>query len=237
MLGHSTHKMTFMSILIGIMATSSAASSTPDEFAAPMNDALFSPLSSEIDRALTLTYDIEVNANIKTQIDSMQKINDVSILETQITNYLQRAYGQYNWLVFVAQDFNPKEEHVSINYFGKGITSNVIVGTWTVYWAATPVAPTDNQRMVVYQDIIKSQLSTCSSKVKGQFTASMVYKCLENSKKPVTSGRNPIANFIFTSSSPGPNTSIGNSPGLSVSSQRSIIKITWGSVVVIVIIM
>lgn len=232
MLLHSTLPMAVLSVIVSIMAVSSVALPSPNEFPASINDALTSPLNA--DRALSV---VDVNTYITKQISSMQGVKDVTKVQTQLTTNLQGTYGnKINWLVYVAQDFKPRQENVSINYFGKGITSNVIVGAWTVYWAATPAAPTDAQRMVANQDVIQSQLSSCSSTVKGPFTAPMVYKCLESSPKPVTSGRNPIAKFIFTSSNPGPNTSIGNSPGLTVSSLRVIIKIKIGPVVIIIII-
>lgn len=217
------------------MVANSAALPALEDFAAPTY--LSFPLDSKTNRApLTVA---DVKTYITKQINRMPKNMNVTSLQSQLINNLTNAYGnQNNWLVLVAQNFKPPKENVSINYFGKGITSNVIVGSWTVYWAATPKAPTDTQRMVVNQDLIKSQLSNCSSIAKGQFTASMVYKCLENSPKPVTSGRSPIAKFVFISSSTGPNTSIGGWPWLNKSTQSIIIIIiVRGPVVVIIVLM
>lgn len=227
-------KMVVAVMAVAIMGENSAASPAPGEFSASTYDALSLPLNGEADRAAPSV--AVVNTYITKLISSMQKINNVASVQTQLTTTLQKTYGnEINWLVYVAQDFKPPRENVSINYLGKGSTSNVVVGSWTVFWAATQVSPTDAQRMVVNQDVINSQLSICSSTAKDQFTASMVYTCLEKSPKPVTSGRNPVAKFIFTSSSPGPNTSIGNSPGLTVFSLRIIIRIKIGPVVIIVI--
>lgn len=222
-------------MMVAIMVLNySDGSPTPDEFAGSSNDALSFSWNAETDRALSV---VDVNAYITKQISSMKQVTNVANVQSQLTANLQGAYGnKINWLVYVAQDFNPPQSNVSINYFGKGITSNIIVGSWTVYWAATPVVSTDVQRMSVNQDVITTVLSSCSPTAKGQLTASMIYNCLEKSQKPVTSGRIPIAKFIFTSSSPGPNTSIGNSPGLSVFSLRIIIKIKIGPVVIIIII-
>jgi len=214
--------MKVMSMMVAITAISSPASPTSDKSVLSSNQQVPSfPLNVDTDRDLSVS---EVNAYITNKIKSMQNIKNVNILQTQLTTNLQLTYGnQINWLVFVAQDFKPSQENVSINYFGKGITSNVIVGSWTVYWAATrrcTVAPADVRGMVVNQDIINSQLSSCFSTVKGQFTASMVYECLETSPTPVTSGGNLIAKFIFIFSSPGPNTSVGNSQELNLFKQN-----------------
>lgn len=152
----------------------------------------------------------------------MQKVNNVTIVQTQLTTNLQGVYGnQINWLVFVAQDFNPPKENVSINYVGKGITGNIIVGAWNVYWAATPIADTDLLPLSVNEDLIRSQLFSCSSTTNGQLIASTVYQCMQ--KSLMSSGRSPVAAFMFLSSNPGPNVSIGNSLRLSI---FKIVKIT-----------
>jgi hypothetical protein len=165
-------------------------------------------LNAETDRAALSVGD--VNMYINKLIGSMQQIRNVTIVETRLTTDLHRTYGNgTNWLVYVAQDFKPPKENVSINYFGKGITSNVIVGAWTVYWSATPIADTDSLTVNVNEDLIRSQLSKCSATTGGPLIASSVYQCMQNSLLP--SGKIPSAAFIFISSSPGPNVSISNS--------------------------
>ena len=216
--------MAIVSITIAIMTASSAGSPTPGDFSAPLNDALFSPLNVETDRALTALSETDVNTYIQKQISSMQRINNVTVVQTQITNNLQKTYGQYNWLVFVAQDFNPPKENVSINYFGKGMTSNVIVPPWTVYWTATPPADTDSLPVNVNEDLIRSQLFSCSSTTDGRIIASTVYECMKNTL--VSSERSPVAAFMFLSSNPGPNVSIGNSLRLKAFSIRITITCT-----------
>jgi len=223
-----------MVAIMAVSGVSSAPSPTPDELAESTNDVLPFRLNAKTDRALTTI----VNTFITKKIIKMPSTNNATVVQTKITNKLQVAYGnQIDWLVDVTQDYKPPKENVSINYFGEGITSNVTIGVWTIYWAATPVASNDTEQPIfVDRDAIKSQLSRCSLGAKGSFTAAMVSKCLENSLTPVTSGRNPIAKFIFISSSQGPNTSVENSPRLGASSGCIVITIRVGSIVVKIVI-
>lgn len=210
---YSTIQMTVMSIIIAIMAANSVALPTPNEFSAPKGDALFSPLNPETDRAAQSQLSVAgVNSYITSQIANMakQNIKNVSIVQTQLTANLQRTYGDLNnWLVYVAQDFIPPPKNVSINYFGKGITGNIIARPWTVYWATTPRDNSDSLSVEVNEDAIQSKLYSCSSRTDGQLIASDVYQCIKNSL--VFSGRSPIAVFLFLSSNPGLNVSLGNS--------------------------
>lgn len=198
--------------LVLVAAIISIGSAAPSE-AVAMDDDDSSFLDHASDRALTVA---EVNTKIGNQLKQMQTINNSTTVQTRLTPYLQVEYkNQYNWLVYVAQNFKPSKENAFIDYSGKGFTGNVIVGAWTVYWAATPIAPTDSQPIIANDAAAKSQLSKCSSSstIKNPLTASMTYTCLKKSP-PVTSGRKPVAQFVFLSPDRSPNFSVGNSQGM-----------------------